>query len=187
MKVRILLQIAADDAEPGEAEELVSLEKRSDRLEQVGLSLAESKALLAAIQRRLVELQAEVWMKGHRHCEACGRRLRVKGNYPITFHTLFGAIHLASQRLDRCRCQNVAGPVTVSLLKDFLSDHIAPERLYLETRWASLVPYAATAELLAVWMLRELRSELPQVWAVRLYETPGSFAEVTMDDLAGDD
>ncbi|NTJ62360.1 ISKra4 family transposase [Agrobacterium rhizogenes] len=30
-----------------------------------------------------------------------------------------------------------------------LSDHIAPERLYLETRWASLVPYAAAAELLA--------------------------------------
>src|SRR5258707_746307 len=44
-----------------------------------------------------------------------------------------------------------------------------------------------TAELLAVWMLRELRSELPQVWAVRLYETPGSFAEVTVDDLAGAD
>jgi len=38
-----------------------------------------------------------------------------------------------------------------------------------------------------VWMLRELRSELPQVWAVRLYETPGSFAEVTVDDLAGAD
>jgi 6-pyruvoyltetrahydropterin/6-carboxytetrahydropterin synthase len=50
------------------------------------------------------------------------------------------------------------------------------------------VPVArTTAELLAVWMLRELRSELPQVWAVRLYETPGSFAEVTVDDLAGDD
>jgi hypothetical protein len=28
-------------------------------------------------------------------------------------------------------------------------DHVAPERLYLETRWASLVPYAAAAELLA--------------------------------------
>jgi hypothetical protein len=30
-----------------------------------------------------------------------------------------------------------------------LSDHVAPERLYLKTRWASLVPYAAAAELLA--------------------------------------
>jgi len=30
-----------------------------------------------------------------------------------------------------------------------LPDHVAPERLCLETRWASLVPYAAAADLLA--------------------------------------
>lgn len=40
-----------------------------------------------------------------------------------------------------------------------------------------------TAELLAVWMLSELHEELPQVVAVRLYETPTSYAEVTLDDL----
>jgi len=34
-------------------------------------------------------------------------------------------------------------------LRRLIPDHIAPERLYLETRWASLVPYAAAAELLA--------------------------------------
>lgn len=44
-----------------------------------------------------------------------------------------------------------------------------------------------TAELLAVWMLGELRSELPQVIAVRLYETPTSYAEVTVDDLIRED
>jgi 6-pyruvoyltetrahydropterin/6-carboxytetrahydropterin synthase len=44
-----------------------------------------------------------------------------------------------------------------------------------------------TAELLAAWMLRELRVELPQVVAVRLHETPTSFAEVTVDDLAGEE
>jgi 6-pyruvoyltetrahydropterin/6-carboxytetrahydropterin synthase len=43
-----------------------------------------------------------------------------------------------------------------------------------------------TAEVLAVWMLRELRAELPEICAVRLYETPTSFAEVTIDDLAGE-
>lgn len=43
-----------------------------------------------------------------------------------------------------------------------------------------------TAELLAAWMLGELHDELPEVCAVRLYETPTSFAEVTVDDLAGE-
>lgn len=41
-----------------------------------------------------------------------------------------------------------------------------------------------TAELLAAWMLAELREELPQVVAVRLYETPTSYAEVNAADLA---
>lgn len=46
------------------------------------------------------------------------------------------------------------------------------------------VPVArTTAELLAAWMLGELRAELPLVIAVRLYETPTSYAEVTMNDL----
>ena len=46
------------------------------------------------------------------------------------------------------------------------------------------VPVArTTAELLAAWMLGELRAELPQVIAVRVSETPSSWAEVTLDDL----
>ncbi len=40
-----------------------------------------------------------------------------------------------------------------------------------------------TAELLAAWMLREMREELSWVVAVRVSETPSSWAEVTVDDL----
>lgn len=37
----------------------------------------------------------------------------------------------------------------VAPLRDLMPGHVAPERLYLEARWASLVPYAAAAGLLA--------------------------------------
>ena len=77
------------------------------------------------------------------------RRRRVKGSYLTTFRTLYGDIELKSPRLHRCSCQDGAGPATVSQLRDLLPHHVAPERLYLETRWASLVPYAAAAGLLA--------------------------------------
>lgn len=40
-----------------------------------------------------------------------------------------------------------------------------------------------TAELLAAWMLVEMREELPEVVSVRVSETPSSWAEVTVDDL----
>ena len=44
-----------------------------------------------------------------------------------------------------------------------------------------------TAELLAAWMLAEMRAELPQIVAVRVSETPSSWAEVTADDLRASD
>ena len=149
MRVRILLQVAADDGAFGEAEEVATFTKGTDRLEEVGLSLAESKTLLGSLQRRLVGLQAAARVERHRHCETCGRRLRSKGSYPIVFRSLFGDVHLGSPRFHHCRCQDQAGRATVSPLKDLFSDHTAPERLYLETRWASLAPYAATATMLA--------------------------------------
>ena len=47
------------------------------------------------------------------------------------------------------RAKATEGPATVSPLRNLLPDYVAPERLYLEARWASLVPYAAAAGLLA--------------------------------------
>ena len=67
----------------------------------------------------------------------------------MIFRTLFGDVELDSPRLHRCQCQDTAGPATVSPPRDLITDHVAPERLYLEARWASLVPYAAAAGLLA--------------------------------------
>jgi hypothetical protein len=45
----------------------------------------------------------------------------------------------------------------VSLLRNLIPDYVAPERLYLETRWASLVPYAAAAGPAAPSVVRSAR------------------------------
>ncbi|MBV8613487.1 MAG: ISKra4 family transposase, partial [Acetobacteraceae bacterium] len=149
MRVSILLQITDDDGASGSTEEVAAFEKATERPEDVGLSLADGKALLAAVQRRVVQAQTGSWTARHRCCEACGARRRSKGNYPVVFRTLYGDVHLASLRLHRCSCRRDERPATVSPLQDLLSSHVAPERLYLEARWSSLVPYAAAAGLLA--------------------------------------
>lgn len=149
MRVRVLLQITEAEDLEGAAEEVAVFEKATQRPEDVGLSIAKSKAILAAIQQRLVAAQVAEWLERHRCCTACGRQRRGKGSYSIVFHTLFGDIPLASPRLCCCRCQNGEGPVTASPLTALLAGHVAPERLYLETRWASLAPYAAAVRLLA--------------------------------------
>jgi len=58
MRVSILLQITAGDGTAGTVEEVMAFEKATERAEDVGLSLAQGKALLAAVQRRVVQAQA---------------------------------------------------------------------------------------------------------------------------------
>lgn len=124
MRVRILLQVAADDADFAAAEEVATFEKRTAGIEDLGPSLAEGKTLLAAAQRRVVEVQTAAWLGRHRHCVSCGRRRRAKDSYPVVFRTLFGHVDLASPRFQRCSC-NAAGTATVSPLRGLIVDHVA--------------------------------------------------------------
>jgi hypothetical protein len=149
MQVRIMLQIVGNDGAVSEAEEVACLTKITERAEDLGLSLAESKALLAAAQQRIVEVQVNDWLENQRHCAISGRKLRCKGSYSITFRTLFGDVQLKSPRFYVPKERQTNGPATISPLTQLIPDHVAPERLYLEARWASLVPYAAAADLLA--------------------------------------
>ena len=149
MRVKVLLQITAEDGTAGDAAEVAVFEKQTERPEDLGLSIAEGKALMAAVQQRVVGAQAASWAERHRCCETCGAGRHSKGSYPVIFMTLYGDVQLASPRLHRCPCLGSDGPASVSPLRTLIPDYVAPERLYLEARWSSLVPYAAAAGLLA--------------------------------------
>jgi hypothetical protein len=128
-------------------DEIIRLDKRDDTLEAIGLSLAEAKDLLAGIQERLVSAQAAGFLSRHHDCPVCGRRLHSKGRGRMLFRTAFGTVPLPGLRLHRCPCQGGKGK-TFSPLADLFTAHTAPELLYLETKWASLVSYGLTADLL---------------------------------------
>jgi hypothetical protein len=74
MRVRILFQITDDAGASGAPEEIAVFEKASERSEDLGLLIDEGKALLAAIQQKIVLAQAAAWSERHRDCEDCGRR-----------------------------------------------------------------------------------------------------------------
>ena len=57
MRVRVLLQITGDDGAAGDLMEVAAFEKRTERPEDLGLSIADGKALMAAIQQRVVNAQ----------------------------------------------------------------------------------------------------------------------------------
>src|SRR4051812_6181276 len=147
MRIQLQLRVVADDDSVISDDEILRLDKGDDRVEAIGLSLVEAKALLAGIQERVVTAQAASFLARHRCCNRCGRALLSKGPGRIQFRTAFGIIPLNSPRFHRCCCQPSASK-TFSPLSELLTEHTAPELLYLETKWASLVSFGLTAQLL---------------------------------------
>jgi hypothetical protein len=147
MRIQIHLRIVTDDDSVISEDEILHLDKGCDRLEAIGLSLAEAKAVLANTQERLVTAQTVHFLDQCRYCELCGCQLRSKGRCRIRFHTAYGTIPLVSPRFHRYGCQ-LAAAKSFSPLTGLFTEHTAPELLYLETKWASLVSFGLTAQLL---------------------------------------
>jgi hypothetical protein len=147
LRVQLQLRIVSDDDAVIRDEVILELDKSTDRLAAVGLCLADSKDLLGRLQHAVVEAQAAAYVNRHRCCSVCSRRLRGKGQYPIVFRTVFGNVELASPRFYRCRCHPLDSK-TFSPLAELFTEHTAPELLYLESRWASLISFGMTTALL---------------------------------------
>lgn len=146
MKIEIRLRIDAGDGEINDTEVLV-LDKLHDRFEQIGLSLDEAKDLLGQLQERIVTAQAAAFVEDNRCCPHCSKRLWSKGQRTFLFRTPFGDVPVTGPRLKRCSCDS-HGCKTFNPLLDLFREHVAPEMLYLETKWASLVPFASAVGLL---------------------------------------
>ena len=94
MRIEIQLRIVGDDDSVISVDKVLHLDKSDDRLEAVGLSLSEGKAVMAGIQERVVTAQAASFLARHRCCSGCGRALLSKGPGQIQFRTAFGTIPL---------------------------------------------------------------------------------------------
>src|SRR5690349_19319749 len=145
--VHLQLRIVGDDGTVFTDSEILRLEKSHHQLEAVGLSIGESKSLQECLQQHIVTAQAAAFVDRHRCCPACGRHLCSKGKYPVVFRTVFGNVALSSPRFYRCGCQP-GDSQTFSPLTELFTEHTAPELLYLESRWASLISFGMTAALL---------------------------------------
>ena len=148
MKIRIQVVIDAEDGEAEKIEDVARLERSSLRPEELGLTLAEARSLLRGMQQTIVTAQVGEYLARFASCPHCGRPRTHKGKHAIIYRTVFGKLNLASPRLYDCPCQK-PGRHSSSPLAELLSTHTAPELLYLETRFASLMSYGLSVEVLS--------------------------------------
>src|ERR687887_1111139 len=99
MRVKLQLVMSSDDGQEETITDIVTLQKDSQRIEQLGLTLTEAKQLLTTIQKHLLHHQVEAFLDGCSTCPDCGAPLKGKGSQTRSFRTLFGTCKLASPRL----------------------------------------------------------------------------------------
>jgi hypothetical protein len=147
MKVRVQVVIETEAGQAGEVQDIMGIERKELRPDTVGLTLDEAKTVLERLQQTIVEQQTAEYLHTQTHCARCGKQRYRKGEHMVTLRTLFGKLHLHSHRLYHCQCQPHKTR-TFSPLAELLSERSTPELLYVETKWASLMSYGMTTQLL---------------------------------------
>jgi len=147
MKIKVQLVVCAEDGREEQVQEIAMAEKPHQQIEHLSFTLAEAKSVLKMLQQHLVEQQATAFVVAHAQCEHCGKSLGIKGYHTRTFRTLFGTVTLTSPRLYHCRCQRRKA-TTFRPPNALVTGSVAPELLLLETKWASVVSYGLTAQVL---------------------------------------
>jgi len=139
--------VCVNDGGEEQRGEVLTMERRQLVMETLGLNLSESRVLLERVQDFVVARQAGEDLEQRRGCPNCGERYTSKASGTIAVKTLFGTVEVANPRWNRCQCQG-NGPKTFRPATAWLRGQTSPELLYLETKWASLIPFAKVAELL---------------------------------------
>ena len=146
MHFRIQLIAVADDGTE-HRHEIADLIRTEAVIETTGLTLAESKHVLHALQRSIVYQQVTASLGQQRSCPHCGKQRHLKEHGIAPFRTLFGVVSVPNPRWQHCDCQPHPEK-TFRPLATLLSERTSPELRYLETQWAALVSYGLTARLL---------------------------------------
>lgn len=148
MKVKIQVIVESKNDEAPIVEELAELSRDDLTPETLGLTLDEAKNLLANLQSTMVTQQVDQYVEKQRRCTHCGKSRPRKGHHQIVYRTLFGKMKLQSPRLYTCACQQEKRQ-SESPIASLLPERTAPELLYLQTKWASLMSYGLTIDRLS--------------------------------------
>ena len=162
MRVKLQLVICDDDGQEQTVTDVVTLKKEATRLEHLGLTLKEAKQLLTTIQHWLLQRQVDAFLTASATCPDCGTPRKMKAYQSRSFRTLFGTFKLASPRLFHCRCRR-RKTTSFRPLSALLTESVAPELLFMETKWSSLVSYGLTVDALTDFLPLEVTLDVKTV------------------------
>src|SRR5262249_44012607 len=121
-----------------------------------------SKQLLSTLQRHLLQQQVHTFLDSRSTCPDCGTPLKLKAHGSRSFRSLFGTFKCYSPRLEHCDCQR-RQTSSFRPLSALLTESVAPELLYMEAKWSSLVSYGMSLDALKDFLPLDLALDVKTV------------------------
>src|SRR6266853_45572 len=134
MRVKLQLVMCSDEDHEETVTDVMTLNKNSQRIEHLGLTLAEAKQRLSILQQHLLQQQIDMFLDTCSPCSDCGALLKVKAHASRSFRTLFGTCKLDSPRLEHCDCTR-RQTSSFRPLSALLTESVAPERRSRRVLW----------------------------------------------------
>jgi hypothetical protein len=162
MRLKLQLVMCNDQGDEETVTDVLTLNKHHQRIEHLGLTLAESKQLLSTLQRHLLQQQITTFLDTGSTCRDCGTPLKLKAHASRSFRTLFGTFQFDSPRLEHCDCTRHKTS-SFRPLAALLTESVAPELLYMEAKWSSLVSYGMSLDALQDFLPLDLSLDVKTV------------------------
>src|SRR2546430_940638 len=162
MRVKLQLVICHDDGHEETVTDVITLTKNHRRIEHLGLTLAEAKQLLSPLQRHLLQQQVDTFLDRCSDCPDCETPLKLKARASRSFRTLFGTFKFDNPRLDHCDCKR-RKTSSFRPLSALLTESVAPELLYMEAKWSSLVSYGMSLDALKDFLPLEVTLDVKTI------------------------
>lgn len=143
---------ARTDAGEVETTELAAFSRPAvgGTLAQIGLMLAEAKALLARLQVGMVRGQAAEYAAARRACTECGVLRSLKDRRTRRLQTLFGTVAVEAPRFRVCRCVLLAprARLAVSPVCELFTARCTPELERVQAELGARTPFREAARIL---------------------------------------
>jgi hypothetical protein len=184
MRIKLQLIMCNDQGEEETVTDVITLNKSHQRIEHLGLSLAESTHLLSTRQRHLLQQHVTTFLDTCSDCPDCGTPLSLKARSRRSLRTLFGTFQCDSPRLEHCDCTR---RTTASFrpLSTLLTESVAPELLSMEAKWSSLVSYGRSLDALQDFLPLALSLDVKTVRYDTLKVAKRLEAELGEDQASG--
>src|ERR1700727_2978756 len=151
MRWRVVLELTGPDGTVGVHEAGGCAAVAEYAPQTIGLTLEKGKQLLAALQVRLIQAQAEDHSRRRRHCQRCGTQRPLKDQRSRRLVSLFGTVEVRAPRFTPCRCA-VTCRRTLNPVAEIMPDRCTPEYERTLAKMGSLLPYRRARTLLAEFL-----------------------------------